>query len=47
VNDLLLDGSFVMPICSAPAKMLTRANVHGIGPSQHGAFLFNSAWLDT
>ncbi len=47
VNDLLLDQSFVMPICSAPARMLTRAQVHDIGLSQHGAFLFNSAWLDS
>jgi hypothetical protein len=36
-----------MSISSAPAKMLTTSKVHDIGPSQHGAFLFNSAWLDT
>jgi peptide/nickel transport system substrate-binding protein len=46
VNDLLLDQSFVMPICGAPARMLTRASVHDIGLSQHGAFLFNAAWKD-
>jgi peptide/nickel transport system substrate-binding protein len=46
VNDLLLDESFVMPINSAPARMLSRAGVHDIGLSQHGAFLFNAAWLD-
>ena len=46
VNDLLLDQSFVMPICSSPARMLTRAGVHDIASSQHGAFLFNSAWMD-
>lgn len=46
VNDLMLDQSFVMPINSAPARMLTRAAVHDIGLSQHGAFLFNTAWLE-
>jgi ABC-type transport system substrate-binding protein len=46
VNDLLLDQSFVMPINSAPARMLSRAVVHDIGLSQHGAFLFNAAWLE-
>ena len=46
VNDLLLDGSFVMPINSSPARMLSRATVHDIGLSQHGAFLFNTAWLE-
>jgi peptide/nickel transport system substrate-binding protein len=46
VNDLLLEESFVMPISSAPARMLTRSNVHDIGLSQHGAFLYNAAWLD-
>jgi ABC-type transport system substrate-binding protein len=47
INDLLLDESFVMPINSSPARMLTRATVHDVGLSQHGAFLFNAAWLDT
>jgi peptide/nickel transport system substrate-binding protein len=46
VNDLILDQSFVMPICSSPARMLTRASVHDVGLTQHGAFLYNSAWLD-
>jgi peptide/nickel transport system substrate-binding protein len=46
VNDLLLDQSFVMPINSSPARMLTRSTVHEIGLSQHGAFLFNTAWLE-
>jgi len=46
VNDLFLEESFVMSICSGPARMLTRANVQDIGLSQHGYFLFNSAWLD-
>jgi peptide/nickel transport system substrate-binding protein len=45
INDLLLDESFVMPISSAPARMLTRAGVRDVGLSQHGAFLFNAAWL--
>ena len=39
--------SFVMSIRSAPARMITRANVRDIGLSQHGAFLYNSAWLDS
>jgi peptide/nickel transport system substrate-binding protein len=46
VNDLMLDEAFVNPIASSPARMLTRAYVKDIGVSQHGAFLFNSAWLD-
>ena len=47
VNDLLLEESFVMPMTNAPARMLTRATVQDIGLSQHGAFLFNAAWLDS
>lgn len=47
INDLLLDESFVMPISNGPGRMLTRARVHDIVPSQHGTFLFNSAWLDS
>lgn len=46
VNDLLLEESFVMPINASPARMLTRSYVHDVGLSQHGAFLFNAAWLD-
>ncbi|HEX8968510.1 MAG TPA: ABC transporter substrate-binding protein [Chloroflexota bacterium] len=46
VNDLMLDESVVMPIASAPSRMITRGNVHDVGLSQHGAFLYNSAWLD-
>src|SRR3569833_488330 len=46
LNDLILDQSFIMPICSAPSRMITRAAVHDIGLSQHGAFLFNGAWLE-
>jgi peptide/nickel transport system substrate-binding protein len=45
INDLLLDESCVMPICSAPARMLTTASVNDIGLSQHGAFKYTSAWL--
>ena len=45
INDLLLDESCVMPICSAPARMLTPTSVRDIGLSQHGAFLYNAAWL--
>lgn len=46
LNDLLLDESAVMPICMASARMLTRAAVHDILPSQHGAQLYNAAWLE-
>jgi peptide/nickel transport system substrate-binding protein len=46
VNDLLLDEAFVNPIASAPARMLTKSFVKDIGLSQHGAFLYNSAWID-
>jgi len=46
VNDLLLDEAFVNPIASAPARMLTKAYVKDLGLSQHGAFLYNSAWID-
>jgi peptide/nickel transport system substrate-binding protein len=46
VNDLMLDEAFVDSIASAPARMLTKSYVKDIGLSQHGAFLFNSAWID-
>ena len=45
VNDLFLEESFVMPICSAPVRLLTRKNVQDVAANQHGSFLFNSAWL--
>ena len=45
INDLLIDESCVMPICSAPARMLTSGGVHDIGLTQHGAFVYNSTWL--
>jgi peptide/nickel transport system substrate-binding protein len=45
INDLLLDESCVMPICSGPARMTTLAAVRDIGLSQHGSFLYNAAWL--
>jgi peptide/nickel transport system substrate-binding protein len=45
INDLLLDESCVMPICSAPARMLTSGSVNDIVPTQHGAFVYNSTWL--
>jgi peptide/nickel transport system substrate-binding protein len=45
INDLLIDESCVMPICSAPARMLTSGSVNDVGPTQHGAFVFNSTWL--
>jgi peptide/nickel transport system substrate-binding protein len=45
INDLLLDESCVMPICSAPARMLTSSSVNDIGLSQHGAFKYTAAWL--
>jgi peptide/nickel transport system substrate-binding protein len=46
VNDLLLDEAFVNSIASGPARMLTKSYVKDIGLSQHGAFLYNSAWID-
>ena len=45
INDLLLDESCVMPICSAPARMLTSGKVNEIGLSQHGSFLYTAAWF--
>jgi peptide/nickel transport system substrate-binding protein len=45
INDLLLDESCVMPICSAPARMLTSAKVNDIGLSQHGSLKYTAAWL--
>jgi peptide/nickel transport system substrate-binding protein len=45
INDLLLDESCVMPICSAPARMLTSGAVNDIGLTQHGTFVYNSTWL--
>lgn len=46
LNDLLLDESAVMPICMSSARMLTRAAVNNITPSQHGAQLYNEAWIE-
>jgi peptide/nickel transport system substrate-binding protein len=46
VNDLLLEEAFVNSIASSPARMLTKSYVKDIGLSQHGAFLFNAAWID-
>jgi peptide/nickel transport system substrate-binding protein len=46
LNDLFLDESCVMPICMASARMLTTSKVHDVGVSQHGAFLYNDAWLE-
>jgi peptide/nickel transport system substrate-binding protein len=46
LNDLFLDESVVMPICMASSRMLTSAKVHDIGLSQHGAFLYNDAWIE-
>jgi peptide/nickel transport system substrate-binding protein len=45
INDLMIDESCVMPICSAPARMLTSGSVNDIGLTQHGAFVFNSTWM--
>src|SRR5438067_7787234 len=36
INDLLLEESCIMPICSAPARMLTTGSVNDVGPTQHG-----------
>jgi peptide/nickel transport system substrate-binding protein len=46
LNDLLLDESAVMPICMSSGRMLTRATVHDVTPCQHGAFLYNDAWIE-
>ena len=46
INDLLLDESVVMPICMSPGRMITRAAVHDVALSQHGAFLYNGAWIE-
>ena len=46
VNDLLLDEAFVNSIASAPSRFLSKSYVKDIGLSQHGAFLYNAAWLD-
>jgi peptide/nickel transport system substrate-binding protein len=45
INDLMIDESCVMPICTAPARMLTSGSVNDIGLTQHGAFVFNSTWM--
>jgi peptide/nickel transport system substrate-binding protein len=45
INDLMIDESCVMPICSAPARMLTGGAVNDVGLTQHGAFVYNSTWL--
>jgi hypothetical protein len=41
----MLEESCIMPICSAPARVLTSAGVRDVGLSQHGAFFYNAAWL--
>ena len=46
LNDLFLDESVVMPICMASARMVTSAKVHDVAASQHGAFLYNEAWIE-
>jgi peptide/nickel transport system substrate-binding protein len=46
LNDLFLDESVVMPICMSPGRMVTRAAVHDVALSQHGAFLYNGAWIE-
>jgi peptide/nickel transport system substrate-binding protein len=46
INDLMLDESCIMPICSAPARMLTSGSVNDVGPTQHGAFIYNATWLN-
>jgi peptide/nickel transport system substrate-binding protein len=45
INDLMLDESCIMPICSAPWRLLTTSSVNDVGLSQHGAFLYTAAWL--
>jgi peptide/nickel transport system substrate-binding protein len=45
INDLLLQESCVMPICSAPARMLMTTMVNDVGPTQHGSILYNATWL--
>jgi hypothetical protein len=44
LNDLLLDESFDMPLATAPARLVTRAAVQGVGYTV-GQPLYTNAWL--
>ncbi|HEU0168351.1 MAG TPA: ABC transporter substrate-binding protein [Chloroflexota bacterium] len=46
INDILLDQSFIMPLASYPPVLAMRQNVHGVLPSAHDGFYYDSAWLD-
>jgi len=46
VNDLMLDESFGIPLCSRPPTNMTRAAVHATN-QQFGGWWYRDAWLDT
>ena len=45
VNDLLLDESFGIPLCSRPPTNMTRAAVHATN-QQFGGWWYRDAWID-
>jgi len=45
VNDLMLDESFSIPLCSRPPTNMTRTSVHATN-QQFGGWWYRDAWLD-
>jgi ABC-type transport system substrate-binding protein len=45
LNDILLDGSFIIPLTASPTTLATRPNVHRILSSAHDGFVYTDAWL--
>jgi ABC-type transport system substrate-binding protein len=47
INDLLLDESFCVPICTNPAVLTGRSFVKNIVPTLHaGGYTFTETWVD-
>jgi peptide/nickel transport system substrate-binding protein len=46
INDLLLDESFTMPICTNPTNMVSSAKVHGVRYAMYAGLNYTDAWLD-
>jgi peptide/nickel transport system substrate-binding protein len=45
INDFVLDQSWVFPVSSNPAIMVTSSKVQGLVPSLYNGWFFDSAWL--
>jgi len=46
VNDLMLDESFSIPLCSRPPTNMTRAAVHATN-QQFGGWWYRDVWIDS